>query len=66
MKHILKDKTAITNKDLEKRLFKEYEKELTQLDMFNPITDPLKEAYRLRNKDIAFSPYKKEAAQKHD
>ncbi len=69
VKHILKDKSLKSNAELEKQLLKKYEKKLPKPDMFNPdITekDQLKEAYRLRNKEIAFSPYKKEAAEKYD
>ncbi|MBD0294601.1 MAG: DUF488 domain-containing protein [Flavisolibacter sp.] len=69
VKHILKDKSITSNAELEKQLLKKYEKKLPKPDMFNPditVEDQLKVAYRLRNKDIAFSPYKKEAAQKRD
>jgi uncharacterized protein (DUF488 family) len=69
VKHILKDKTAITNEELEKQLFKKYETKLPKPDMFNPnITrdDQLKAAYRLRNQDIAFSPYSKHPITEHD
>lgn len=60
--HILKDKNILSNAALEKQLLKKYEKKLPKPDMFQPdITtdDQLKVAYRLRNKEIAFSPYKK-------
>lgn len=62
VKHIMKDKTLKTNADLEKQLLKKYDKKLPKPDMFNPnvtLDDQLKEAYRLRNKEIAFSPYSK-------
>ena len=58
VRHILKDKTLRTNADLEEQLLKKYEKKIPQPDMFQPnITkaDQIKAAYRLRNKDIAFS-----------
>jgi uncharacterized protein (DUF488 family) len=61
--HILKDKTLKTNAQLESELLKKYQKRIPQPDMFNPnITriDQLKAAYRLRNKDIAYSPYSKQ------
>lgn len=61
VQHILKDKTLRSNKDLEAQLLKKYEKKLPQRDMFNPgitVGDQLRAAYRLRNQDIAFSPYK--------
>ncbi len=62
VKHIMKDKTLKTNADLENQLLKKYDKKLPKPDMFNPnitLDDQLKEAYRLRNKEIAFSPYSK-------
>jgi uncharacterized protein (DUF488 family) len=62
VKHIMKDKTLKTNTDLENQLLKKYDKKLPKPDMFNPnvtLDDQLKEAYRLRNKEIAFSPYSK-------
>jgi uncharacterized protein (DUF488 family) len=67
--HILKDKTTKTNGQLESQLLKKYDKKLPKLTMFEPdITpdDQLEVAYRLRNKDIAFSPYAKELVEKHD
>lgn len=62
VRHIMKDKTIRTNAELEYQLLKKYEKKLPKPDMFNPdltIEDQLKEAYRLKNKEIAFSPYSK-------
>ena len=62
VKHIMKDKTLKTNADLENQLLKKNDKKLPKPDMFNPnvtLDDQLKEAYRLRNKEIAFSPYSK-------
>ena len=62
VKHIMKDKTVKSNADLENQLLKKYDKKLPKPDMFNPdisLDDQLKEAYRLRNKEIAFSPYSK-------
>jgi uncharacterized protein (DUF488 family) len=61
--HILKNKTIKTNTELERQLLKKYEKKIPQPDMFQPyisIDDQLKVAYRLRNKEIAFSPYSKQ------
>jgi len=69
VKHILKDKTLKSNTELEKQLLKKYDKKLPKPDMFNPNIsedDQLKAAYRLRNKEIAFSPYAKVVAEKHD
>lgn len=63
VKHILKNKTLKTNAELENQLLKKYEKKIPQPDMFNPnisLNDQLKAAYRLRNKEIAFSPYSKQ------
>lgn len=63
VKHILKDKTLKTNAQLESQLLKKYEKKIPQPDMFQPnitVEDQLKAAYRLRNKEIAFSPYSKQ------
>ena len=62
VKHIMKDKTLKTNADLENQLLKKYDKKLPKPDIFNPnvtLDEQLKEAYRLRNKEIAFSPYSK-------
>lgn len=62
VKHILKDKTLKNNTELEQQLLKKYDKKLPKPDMFEPnisVSDQLKVAYRLRNKEIAFSPYNK-------
>lgn len=67
--HILKDKSTITNTQLEKQLLKKYEKKLPQPDMFQTgITpaDQLKAAYRFKNKEVAFSPYSRQAEENHD
>ena len=63
VKHILKDKTIKTNAQLESQLFKKYEKKIPKPDMFQPditLDEQLQVAYRLRNKEIAFSPYSKQ------
>lgn len=60
--HILKDKTLKSNAELEKQLLKKYDKKIPKPDMFQTnisADDQLKVAYRLRNKEIAYSPYKK-------
>jgi hypothetical protein len=47
---------------LKANYLKKYDKKLPKPDMFNPnvtLDDQLKEAYRLKNKEIAFSPYSK-------
>jgi uncharacterized protein (DUF488 family) len=69
VKHILKDKTLKSNTELEKQLLKKYDKKIPKPDMFQPnisTDDQLKVAYRLRNKEIAFSPYVKETVEKYD
>jgi len=60
VKHILKDKSVKTNKELETELMNKFEKKLPQSDLFNPnITteDQLKVAYRLKNQEIGYSPH---------
>jgi len=66
VKHILKDKTLKSNEELEKLLLKKYDKKIPKPDMFEPnvsVEDQLRVAYRLRNKEIAFSPYSKTKAE---
>jgi uncharacterized protein (DUF488 family) len=58
--HILKDKSTKSNAELEKDLLKKYEKKLPQKSLFEPditVEDQLKAAYRLKNKEIGYSPY---------
>jgi uncharacterized protein (DUF488 family) len=60
VQHILKDKSIKTNLELEKELLKKYEKKIPQSNLFEPsisIEVQLKEAFRLKNKEIGFSPY---------
>lgn len=67
--HILKDKTTKSNKQLEDQLLKKYEKKLPKPTIFEPEIKPddqLTAAYRLRNQDIAFSPFAKELVEKND
>jgi uncharacterized protein (DUF488 family) len=69
VKHILKDKSIKTNAQLEVELLKKYEKKIPQPDMFQPNIsreDQLKVAYRLRTKEIAFSPYSKTQPENYD
>lgn len=69
VKHILKDKTLQSNEDLERQLLKKYDAKLPKPDMFNPSVtreEQLAAAYKLRNKDIAFSPYDKQSAAEYD
>jgi uncharacterized protein (DUF488 family) len=57
--HIMKDKTLKSTADLEQLLLKIYAAQLPQPDIFQPnIThdEQLTAAYRLRNREIAFSP----------
>lgn len=59
VKHILKDATLKSNADLEWQLLKMYDKKIPKPNIFEPhvtTEDQLKVAYRLRNKDIAYSP----------
>ena len=63
VKHILKDKTLKSNAELEKQLLKKYDKKIPKPDIFQTnisAEDQLKVAYRLRNKEIAYSPYTKD------
>jgi len=67
--HILKDNSTKTNEQLESQLLKKYDKKLPKPDIFQPditLNDQLKAAYRLRNKEIAFSPYSKQIKQEKD
>jgi uncharacterized protein (DUF488 family) len=69
VQHIMKDKTLRSTSDLEKLLLKKYSAKLPKPDMFHPnvtLEDQLKVAYRLRNIEIAFSPYAKEPVEKYD
>jgi len=66
VKHILKDKTIKSNGELEKQLLKKYDKKIPRRDIFQPnisADDQLKVAYKLRNKEIAYSPYTKAPAE---
>ena len=58
VKHILKDKTVIDNSTLEKRLLKNYAKQVPQPDLFDPAAispeEQLDFAYRLRGQDVAY------------
>jgi uncharacterized protein (DUF488 family) len=69
VEHILKDKTLRSNAQVESQLLKKYEKKIPKPDMFEPnvtLEDQLKFAYRLRNKEIAYSPNAKEPEEKYD
>ena len=67
--HIFKNKTIKTNAEIENQLLKKYDKKLPKPDIFEPnvtLEDQLKAAYRLRNREIAFSPYEKQPEEKYD
>ena len=69
VKHILKDKSIKSNAELEKELLRKYDKKIPRPELFNPnvtVEDQLKEAYRLRNREIAFSPFAKDVADRYD
>jgi uncharacterized protein (DUF488 family) len=60
--HIMKDKSLKSTSELEQLLLKKYASQLPNPDMFRPNVmreDQLNIAYRLRNTEIAFSPYLK-------
>lgn len=57
--HILKDKTIISNAQLENRMLQKYARKLPKLDMFNSVVgseEVLKIAYKLKNQEVGFSP----------
>ncbi len=54
VKHICKDKTLKTNGQLENQLLKKYAR---QLPFAPSLDEQVAYAYRLRNQDIAYSPY---------
>ncbi len=63
VQHILKDKSLKTNAELEKQLMKKYAKKIPIPTLLEPDITPamqLQAAYKLRNKDIGFSPAKEE------
>jgi uncharacterized protein (DUF488 family) len=67
--HVMKDKSLKSTADLEQLLLKKYAPQLPKPDMFQPnVTheDQLNVAYRLRNMEIAFSPYLREPDPKYD
>jgi uncharacterized protein (DUF488 family) len=67
--HILKNKTVATTSDLEQQLLKKYSKKIPRPDIFQPDVsreEQLTVAYRLRNKDIAYSPYTKQSLAEND
>jgi uncharacterized protein (DUF488 family) len=66
VQHILKDKSLKTNAELEKQMMKKYAKKIPIPTLLEPDITPdmqLKAAYKLRNKDIGFSPTKGEESE---
>lgn len=58
VKHIMKDKSLKTNTQLENQMLKKYNKKLPKPSFFEPpisLEKQVQLAYRLRNKDIAYS-----------
>lgn len=67
VRHILKDNTLLTNAQLEKALLKKFHKKLPVPTVFDPdvsIQDQITVAYRLKNQEIAFSPYTHDSEEK--
>jgi uncharacterized protein (DUF488 family) len=66
--HILKDGTIKTNRQLEKELLEKYDNTIVRSDMFRDISNDqhLKMAYRMRNKDIAYSPFSQDIQEPND
>lgn len=59
VKHILSNKTIKTQSELENDLLNQFEKKLPQNNLFDSnvtIEDQLKVAYRLKNKEIGYTP----------
>jgi uncharacterized protein (DUF488 family) len=54
--HILKDKTLVSNTDLEMKLLKKYKKQIPTTNLWENISPDfqLNLAYKLRNKDVAY------------
>ncbi|MCC5946023.1 MAG: DUF488 domain-containing protein [Bernardetiaceae bacterium] len=69
VKHILKDKNLLTQKELEEQLLKKYAKRIPQPSIFQPQVSrevQLKAAYKLRNKDIGYSPENGQEGEGHN
>ena len=70
VRHILKDKNWKSNIALENQMLKRFGKKIPQPDLFQPnitIADQLDAAYRLHNKEVAYSPSAKEPREnEHD
>jgi uncharacterized protein (DUF488 family) len=67
--HLLKDKTVKTNAQLEIQLLKKYDKKIPKPSVFEPevsLEQQLKVAYKLRNKEIAYSPYAKKTEEQEN
>lgn len=63
VRHILKDKTLLTNAELEELLLKKYAKKLPRTSLFETVTpdQQLAAAYRLCNREIGFTPQQPDA-----
>lgn len=62
VRHILPDKSWISQQELEDKLLQEFEDKLPQPDMFDPDvskTEQLAKAYKLKNHQIGFAPQDK-------
>ncbi len=69
VRHILKDKTSCLNSDLEQQILKKYSKKIPHPDLFQPdisIDDQLRAAYRLHNKEVAYSPADRHHPEEND
>ena len=63
VKHILKDKSLLSNVELEQQLLKKFKKKLPQPSLFTPDVDEkaqLKAAYELHNQWIGWKPKQKD------
>jgi uncharacterized protein (DUF488 family) len=58
VKHILKDKSVVSNEDLEEEILKKYAKKIRQSNLFETVSKEIQllDAYRVINKEIGFSP----------
>jgi len=68
VQYILKDKMIMTNSQLERQLVKKYDNKIPKNDLFTELAmdEQLQVAYRLRNKEMAFSPYETKLEAKYD
>jgi hypothetical protein len=60
VRHILKDRSIKTNLELKQELLKKYDRKIPKSNLFEPdisVETQIKEALRLKNREIGFSPY---------